>query len=303
MAKADISINLNQAIKQFCVRLTADNRAAGTISAYRRDLLMVAGVISDLTPDSDSLGVTPTLLDSAFSSPAITITSRGPRSVASLHRMKGAVRSFFSWAFESGITPDNPARMLRMQRLPRKPPSFLTQAEKKKLLKEVKGRSRFMDLRDRMMIELLLGTGIRLAELTGLNVNDIDLASKHLRVITKGNIPQVKFLKTDLRSLLQRYLLIRQRQPTKSDALFLSNRASRLCQRQIANRINHWLTKAGIEKHLTPHSMRHTFATHLYSATNDLLIVQRALGHRDISTTQIYTHLVDGQLEEALERL
>jgi len=303
MGKVDPSINFVQAIEQFCVRLTADNRAAGTISAYRRDLLMVARVITELAPDSGSLEITPTLLDSAFSSPAITITSRGPRSAASLHRMKGAIRSFFSWAFESGLTPDNPARMLRMQRLSRKPPSFLTQTEKKKLLKEIKGRSRFMDLRDRMMIELLLGTGIRLAELTGLNVDDIDLAAKHLRVVAKGNIQQVKFLKTDLRSLLQRYLLIRQRQPTKSDALFLSNRASRLCQRQIANRINHWLTKAGIEKSLTPHSMRHTFATHLYSATNDLLVVQRALGHRDISTTQIYTHLVDSQLEEALERL
>jgi integrase/recombinase XerC len=87
------------------------------------------------------------------------------------------------------------------------------------------------------------------------------------------------------------------------EALFLSNRDARLCQRQIANRLAHWLRKAGIEKDLMPHGLRHTFATHLYGATNDLLVVQRALGHRDVSTTQIYTHLVDGQLEEALERL
>ena len=303
MARPDLSTTLDQAIEQFCVRLAADNRAAGTISAYRRDLLLVARVFSELAPEMGCHEITPVMLDSVFSSQAITVTSRGPRSVASLHRMKGAVRSFFNWSFEAGITKNNPARMLRMQRLPRKPPSFLTPAEKKKILTEIKGRSRFMDLRDRVMIELLLGTGIRLAELTGLNIDDIDLATKHLRVIAKGNIEQVKFLMTDLRSLLHRYLLIRKRQPTKSEALFLSNRASRLCQRQIANRIDHWLTKAGIEKHLTPHSMRHTFATHLYSATNDLLVVQRALGHRDISTTQIYTHLVDDQLEEALERL
>lgn len=71
----------------------------------------------------------------------------------------------------------------------------------------------------------------------------------------------------------------------------------------LANRFAHWLKKAGIDKHLTPHGLRHTFATLLYSATNDLLLVQRAPGHRDISTSQIYTHLVDGRLEKALERL
>jgi integrase/recombinase XerC len=191
-----------------------------------------------------------------------------------------------------------------MKRLAQKPPVFLTASEKKVLLKEVKGRTGFAGMRDRVMIEVLLGTGIRIGELEALDTDDIDLDAKHLRVRAKGNVVQVKFIKTDLRILLKRYLKERSRQSTMPcSALFLSNRGTRLCQRQIANRLAFWLKKAGIEKNLTPHGLRHTFATHLYGATSDLLVVQRALGHRDISTTQIYTHLVDGQLEDALERL
>ncbi|WP_343217724.1 tyrosine-type recombinase/integrase [Desulfatitalea alkaliphila] len=86
-------------------------------------------------------------------------------------------------------------------------------------------------------------------------------------------------------------------------ALFLSNRGTRISPGQVANRVKHWLTRAGIDKGISPHGLRHTFATHLYAATSDLLVVQRALGHQDISTTEIYTHLVDAALEDALERL
>jgi integrase/recombinase XerC len=117
-------------------------------------------------------------------------------------------------------------------------------------------------------------------------------------------MPQVKFLKSTLRSLLRSYLKARRRLGDgECRALFLSNRGTRLSPGQVANRVKHWLTKAGIDKDISPHGLRHTFASHLYAATSDLLVVKRALGHRDISTTEIYTHLVDGTLEEALERL
>lgn len=296
--------NMTKAIEGFCARLQTESKSPGTIAAYRRDLAMLVRVASLQIAEVSCLHFSPLLLDRIFSAPEVLTTERGPRSAASLHRMKAAVRSFFAWTFEAGITPDNPARMIRMRRLPRRPPAFLTIAEKKCLLKELKGRAGFTALRDRVMIELFLGTGIRLAELSGIDVSHVDLAAKHLLVKAKGNTRQIKFLKTDLRSLLHRYLLKRKNHcHPQCEALFPSNRGTRLCKRQIANRIKHWLQKAGIKKHITPHGMRHTFATHLYSVTNDLLVVQRALEHKDISTTQIYTHLVDGQLEEALERL
>ena len=304
MSNRTADLDLTGATEAFCARLSAEGRSPATIAAYRRDLALVARVAGELTPGIVCRAVTAGLLDKVFSAGAVTESERGPRSAASLHRMKAAVRAFFAWAAEAGVVDDNPARSIRMHRLPRKLPVFLTTAEKKRLLKELKGRTDFSTLRDRAMIEVLLGTGIRLGELAALDMDDIDLDAKHLRVRAKGNVPQVKFIKTDLRTLLRRYLAERRRHGRpEMEALFLSNRDGRLCQRQIANRLAHWLRKAGIEKELTPHGLRHTFATHLYGATNDLLVVQRALGHRDVSTTQIYTHLVDGQLEEALERL
>ena len=304
MSNRTADLDLTGATEAFCARLSAEGRSPATIAAYRRDLALVARVAGELAPGIVCREVTVGLLDEVFSAGAVTESERGPRSAASLHRMKAAVRAFFAWAAETGVVGDNPARSIRMHRLPRKLPVFLTTAEKKRLLKELKGRTDFSTLRDRAMIEVLLGTGIRLGELAALDMDDIDLDAKHLRVRAKGNVPQVKFIKTDLRTLLRRYLAERRRHGRpEMEALFLSNRDDRLCQRQIANRLAHWLRKAGIEKELTPHGLRHTFATHLYGATNDLLVVQRALGHRDVSTTQIYTHLVDGQLEEALERL
>ncbi len=304
MSNRTADLDLTGATEAFCARLSAEGRSPATIAAYRRDLALVARVAGELAPGVVCRAVTAGLLDQVFSAGAVIESERGPRSAASLHRMKAAVRAFFAWAVEAGVVEDNPARSIRMHRLPRKLPVFLTTAEKKRLLKELKGRTDFSTLRDRAMIEVLLGTGIRLGELAALDMDDIDLDAKHLRVRAKGNVPQVKFIKTDLRTLLRRYLAERRRHGRpEMEALFLSNRDGRLCQRQIANRLAHWLRKAGIEKELTPHGLRHTFATHLYGATNDLLVVQRALGHRDVSTTQIYTHLVDGQLEEALERL
>jgi len=304
MSNRTADLDLTAATEAFCARLSAEGRSTATIAAYRRDLALVARVADELAPGIVCRAVTAGFLDQVFSAGAVTESERGPRSASSLHRMKAAVRAFFAWASEAGVVDDNPARSIRMHRLPRKLPVFLTTTEKKRLLKELKGRSDFSALRDRAMIEVLLGTGIRLGELAALDMDDIDLDAKHLRVRAKGNVPQVKFIKTDLRTLLRRYLAERRRHGRQEiEALFLSNRDGRLCQRQIANRLAHWLRKAGIEKELTPHGLRHTFATHLYGATNDLLVVQRALGHRDVSTTQIYTHLVDGQLEEALERL
>ncbi|MGD9365157.1 MAG: tyrosine-type recombinase/integrase [Desulfobacteraceae bacterium] len=306
MSKKNSTADLSMAaaVETFCVRLSAEGRSPGTIAAYRRDLTLVARVAECEASGLSCRQVTSALLEQVFSSPEIVNIEGGLRSPASLHRMKAAVRAFFSWTAREGITTDNPAHTIQLHRLKRKPPGFLTAAEKRRLLKALKVHTGPTALRDRVMIEVLLGTGIRLGELAALDIDDIDLDAKHLRVRAKGNVVQIKFIKTDLRRLLRRYLVERRRLGAPDvEALFLSNRGTRLCQRQISNRVGYWLKKAGIDKHLTPHGLRHTFATHLYSATNDLLVVQRALGHRDISTTQIYTHLVDGRLEEALERL
>jgi len=295
---------LERAVLAFGRRLEAEGRSPNTVSAYLRDLRTLAGVLAARRPGLTLERVTSTMLDEALTDPAVTTTPDGTqRSAASLHRFKAAVRSFFAWAEETGLVAENPARSVTLRRLPRTPPVFLTEAEKRRLLKELRDRSSAVARRDRVIVELFLGTGIRLQELVSLDVDDVDLDAKHLRIRAKGDVPQVKFLKSNLRSLLRRYLAERRRQGTADPALFLSNRGTRISARQVANRIKFWLAKAGIDKDIGPHGLRHTFATHLYAATSDLLVVKRALGHRDISTTEIYTHLVDGALEEALERL
>ena len=295
---------LERAVLAFGRRLEAEGRSPNTVSAYLRDLRTLAGVLAARRPGLTLERVTSAMLDEALTDPAVTTTPDGTqRSAASLHRFKAAVRSFFAWAEETGLVAENPARSVTLRRLPRTPPVFLTEAEKRRLLKELRDRSSAVVRRDRVIVELFLGTGIRLQELVSLDVDDVDLDAKHLRIRAKGDVPQVMFLKSNLRSLLRRYLAERRRQGTAEPALFLSNRGSRISARQVANRIKFWLAKAGIDKDIGPHGLRHTFATHLYAATSDLLVVKRALGHRDISTTEIYTHLVDGALEEALERL
>jgi integrase/recombinase XerC len=228
-----------------------------------------------------------------------------PKAPATINRARAAMKSFFNWAMRLGMVRENPASDIHLQHVPRATPTFLTDAEVRRLIKALAGHTGELVKRDRVLIETFLATGIRLQELVNLDIDDVDLDAKHLHIRrAKGGQPQVKFLNTHLRGLLRSYLVWRKRQGTGTClALFLSQRGTRLSPRQVAYRFDYWVTCAGIEKDISPHGLRHTFATRLYSRTGDLLVVQRALGHRNIATTEIYTHLVDGVLEEALERL
>ncbi len=293
--------DLEQAIDNFAVRLRAQGRSEHTISAYLRDLRCFVRAL----PAVDVRDITPTMIDTALTDPALMCSDDGaPKSAATMHRLKAVVRSFFAWATETGLTDASPARHVATKRLSRTPPEFLTEAEKRRLLKELHDRASPLARRDRVIFEMFLGTGIRVAELVSLDVDDIDLDGKHIRITGKGGVPQVKFLKSSLRTLLRSYLQERRRIVSgECMALFVTARGTRLCDRQVAQRLKHWLDAAGITKRISPHGLRHTFATHLYARTSDLLLVKRALGHRDISTTEIYTHLADEALEDALERI
>ncbi len=299
------SSDLHESVGAFAVRLRAQGRSEHTVSSYLRDLRLFTQVLSDEHPNISLPDTTPAMIDVVLTDPSVTQSADGSqRSPATMHRFKASVRSFFAWALESGLVESNPAKAVVTKRLARRPPEFLTEAEKRRLLRELRDRTCPLARRDRAIFELFLGTGIRLSELVSLDVDDVDLDGKHIRVVGKGSVPQVKFIKSSLRTLLRGYLADRRRTADGGcPALFLSSRGTRLCARQIALRLTHWLDRAGIAKKITPHGLRHTFATHLYAKTSDLLLVKRALGHRDISTTEIYTHLADEALEEAIERL
>lgn len=293
--------SMETAISDFETRLRAQGRSEHTVSCYMRDLHVFSRVLGE----TDIAAVKPMMIDAALTDPYLVNTSDGfPKSPATMHRMKAVVKSFFSWATDTGLCESNPARSVTMKHLSRTPPAYLTESEKKRLLKELHDRSDPLARRDRVIFELFLGTGIRISELVGLDIDSIDLDGKHVRIMGKGGVPQVKFLKSSLRILLRDYLKERRRlSDNETSALFVSSRGTRLCNRQVAQRLAHWLKEAGIRKKITPHGLRHTFATHLYANTSDLLLVKRALGHRDISTTEIYTHLVDTAVEDAIERI
>jgi integrase/recombinase XerC len=295
-------MNLDQALDAFCTHQRVQGRSEQTIAVYAHDLRQVfnrlhVAHVADITAPT---------LTAILSDPAVTMTPAGnPKAPTTLNRGRAALRAFFAWAHDVGEIADNPALGIHLQRAPRTPPTFLTDMEVRRLLKALTERTSPLAKRDRVLIGTFLATGIRLRELVALDIADVDLDAKHLRVRrAKGGQPQVKFLNTHLRGLLRTYLLWRKKQGWQQcPALFISQRGTRISPRQVGYRFAHWLQEAGIEKDISPHGLRHTFATRLYSRTGDLLIVQRALGHRQITTTEIYTHLVDGALEEALERL
>ena len=156
--------------------------------------------------------------------------------------------------------------------------------------------------RDRLIFELLLGTGIRLGSLVALNVGDVDLRAGILQIRLKGGTAGRVFLNPGLRRLMRQYL---KENGTRGDCgldtpLFRTTAGRRLGARQIQLRFTRWFREAGIERPVSIHSLRHTFATRLYEKTGDLHLVQRALGHRQITTTEVYARVGDGALKRAM---
>ena len=298
-------LTLRRAIELFETKLRADGRSPHTVSSYLRDLGQMERFFADRAVCPAASGITPGELNDFLVSPLVTRMSDGrSKAKISVNRAKCALRAFFSWLYANGHIGANLAAGLKITRTERKPPTYLTEAEAKRLLKSVQTRTGATARRDTAIFDLFLKTGIRLQELVNLDVDDIRLDEKRLIVRhSKGDRQVAKFLNTSLRQTIKRYLAERKKAPADSLALFLSNRNERISPRQIAFRLDYWLRESGINKKLSPHGLRHTFATSLFAKCNDLLVVQRALDHKNLETTQIYTHISDERFQEALECL
>ena len=294
-------MRLSHAIEQFSTYLQANRRSPHTISCYRRDL---AG-LERFAGDVDIGALTPDLLHEFVVSDAVQLKPDGAaRSEVTVNRTKAALRSFGTWLAQTGTADRNPAGGLDVRRTIRQSPSSLSEPERKRMLREVGARKGAAATRDRVLLEVLLGTGIRLSEVVGLDIADVDLDSKRITIHAKGGDTETRFLNADLRRRLRRYVRQRNQAGSESAALFLSNRDTRISTRQVQARFRLWLQWAGIDRDgLTVHSTRHTFGTRLYRKTRDLVLVGKALGHRTIEATAIYVHQDDEALEEALESL
>jgi len=292
---------LEQAIRQFLDHQLANGRSPHTIYAYKHDLELL---VFDLTPDIRVDSIDRSDIDQFFISEPATYQQDGLlKSASTVNRIRSSVKAFFRWLTETGYCDHNPAIGIHICRNTRKPPVFLTDIEKQKLLKTIRAHKGWQVNRDLMMVKLSLNTGIRLSELVNLDVDDVDLIEKRITIQAKGGQTVTRFLNTKVRSALSKYLKERRKVITDSRALFLSQRLRRITTRQVQRRLEMWVSKAGINKRVTPHVLRHSFATMLYAKSSNILAVQHSLGHSSLNTTTVYAHLLDETLEDAMETL
>lgn len=183
----------------------------------------------------------------------------------------------------------------------KKIPDVLTLDEQKKLLNQFNLRY-ITSQRNKTMIQLLLNTGLRLSEMTNLKWNDIDLMTGQVKVVEgKGLKDRILWLDEETLTMLGKWKQRQFKEWGRSDLVFTTRTLHSLDGKAVRSMIKTYSDKAGIKKHITTHSLRHTFASDLLRDTKNIRIVQKALGHADISSTQIYTHIVDEELEEALK--
>ncbi len=294
-------MRISEASQRFLIFLDANGRSPRTIDGYRRDLDMMLAHTGDI----DLVELTPDRLHAFLISDPVRRRLDGKaRAPVTVNRIKAAVKSFGRYLAQTGLLPQDPSAAIEIRRAERQSPSALTEPERKRLLRELASRRGLTAQRDRMMLSLMLGAGLRLSELVRLDIADVDLETKHITIHAKGGRTEARFLNSDLRRQLRKYLRARADMPTHAKALFLSNRLSRISARQVQARFKQWLSWAGIDREgLTVHSLRHTFGTRLYRKTKDLILVGRAMGHRTIEATRVYVHEDADALEDALERL
>ncbi len=216
----------------------------------------------------------------------------GPRKYTpvSVRRKIAALRAYYSLQKREGRRIDNPAQDVPPPKAPKRLPHVMSEPEVTKLLRtRIAGKTDFQRLRDIAMMELLYASGIRRAELVGLNLSDVDLERRIMRVIGKGNKQRTVFINQASADAISAYLGVRPRTP--DEALFLSKRKTRLSHRQAWVVFRQFAELSGLTKHVTPHVMRHSFATHLLENGADLMTIKELLGHESLSTTQIYTNV------------
>ncbi len=209
----------------------------------------------------------------------------------SVQRHLSAVRSFLQFLVREKHITHNPGRGLRAPKSPRKLPAVLDVDQVNRLLSDDDASP--VAMRDQAIMELFYSSGLRLAELVGLNLQHVNLAEDMVTVTGKGAKTRILPIGRLAHEALSRWLAVRAQLLRSDDeqALFVSNRGTRLAARSVQQRLRHQGRKQGLDSNLHPHKLRHSFATHLLESSGDLRAVQELLGHADISTTQVYTHL------------
>lgn len=265
-----------------------------TVSAYRRDLIKFSGFAQKRKVLLEAVS-RDTLVDFLAGLYRQKLDSK------SVARQLASLRNFFRFAQIQQLIPADPAQNLESPKIRRSLPGYLRLEEVERLLAQPDAKTPF-GLRDRAMLEVLYSAGLRVSELVGLCVSDLDTKVGCVRCIGKGDKERVVPIGKKALGMVERYL--RDARPklvgktTSSPTLFVNRRGGRLSRVGVWKILSAYGRRAGLRVALTPHMLRHSFATHLLERGADLRSVQLMLGHADISTTQIYTHVVEERLKQ-----
>jgi site-specific recombinase XerD len=295
--------SLNSLVGSFLSELRGCGNSVHTLRAYSSDL---AG-FSDFSKLASARGLDRAVVRSYIAFLCSSSLSRG-----SILRKISALRSFVGFLRKNGEIEGDPFLQVPIPKKERSLPRFLTKSEVSTLLsaspaaRKKSKTSELMALRDRALIEFLYSSGIRRSELCSLNVGDVDFLSGFARVFGKGSRERSVPVGRGALSALRQYLNARPETLERGGAgarpLFLNARAGRLSGEGLAQILERWARERGLAKKLTPHQLRHSFATHLLDGGCDLRSVQEMLGHKSLATTQIYTHLSLERLREVYSR-
>lgn len=219
----------------------------------------------------------------------------------SVGRRFSALRSFFRFLSREGYIKTNPILMLSSPKLDKHLPSFMTEEEVKRLIESAfaKNQDDLSGLRDRAILEAFYSSGLRISELVGLNLDDVDFISGVLKIRGKGKKERIVPVGEAALTAIKKYLDRRNKQ---TDAIFLNKNSRRITTRGVMDIVVKYLHLAGIKPGVSAHTFRHSFATHLLNRGADLRTVQELLGHANLSTTQIYTHLTTERLKSVYDK-
>lgn len=261
------------------------NASPHTISSYRRDLNQLALFLGEKK-------ITLTGIDNVvLRSFLATLYEKGIKKSTAARKL-AAMRSFFQYCIRMKWLDDNPAKVVATPRQDKFLPSFLSEAEVETFL-DLPQSDRPLDLRDRALLELMYATGLRVSELVGINFEDINFKERLIRVMGKGKKERIVPFGRKAEDSIKNYIRARVficSGDLDERALFLNYRGERLTTRSVQRIVDKYIETSAMRRKISPHSLRHSFASHLLSRGADLRAIQELLGHESLATTQKYTH-------------
>lgn len=294
---------MRRAVAAFLRYLATERNASElTIKSYREDL---SGLIDWLEQSGGEVPAAEELSPQRLRQFQSALQQAG-YARATISRKLAALRSFFRYAQRQGLAQNNPAKPLRNPRRGRKLPLVLSSDQIGRLL-AAPGDQRTAGLRDTAILETIYSAGLRVSEVVGLCDGDLDFQEQIVKIRGKGRKERISPLGSFAMQAIERYQAVRQRHPREeaqgpTAAVFVNRFGNRLTTRSVGRMLEKYIAVAELDARTSPHTLRHTFATHLLDAGADIRSVQELLGHKSLATTQIYTHVSTANLRAIYER-